>query len=295
MGHKKKKTHSKNYNKNSNKINITIHNEKAKTKRRRTANKPKNGISSHLGQHVQTSTALYNAKEDQSDLVNQASNYTNHVKKQYNALLENVAAEARPRPPLQIQQNPHQDNSLQTMMGRIMDAGGINISLPKKINNTPDSNWEDEPLHHNTLKKNTRTNDLINVLNQQEIIQGEKDDGQDNNLDLNVKAVKSRGRPAGSKNLAKVATKISPHMKTRGTTAALNEMAAAIPAADEINLGGDEQHNNVNLNEKAVEVKKKAGRPRKEKAPEPSLWTDADKASNPLGYQLVQDYKATHK
>ena len=96
MGHKKKKTHSKNYNKNSNKINITIHNEKAKTKRKRSTNKPKSGISSQLGQHAQTNTVLYNAKEDQSDLVNQASNYTNHVKKQYNALLENVAEEARP-------------------------------------------------------------------------------------------------------------------------------------------------------------------------------------------------------
>ncbi len=55
-------------------------------------------------------------------------------------------------------------------------------------------------------------------------------------------------------------------MKTRGTTTALNEMAAAIPAADEINLGGNEQHNNVDLNEKAVEVKKKAGRPKKVKS-----------------------------
>ena len=70
MGHKKKK-HAKIYNKNSNKINITIHNDsKTKTKRRRCANKPKSGIPSHLGQHVQTNTTLYNAKEDQSDLVN---------------------------------------------------------------------------------------------------------------------------------------------------------------------------------------------------------------------------------
>ena len=237
-------------------------NEKAKTKRRRSANKPKSGISSQLGQHGQTSTALYNAKEDQSDLRNQADNYVTHVKKQYNALLENVAAEARPRPPLQIQQNPHQDNSLQTMMGRIMDAGGINISLPKKINNTSESNWEDEPLDYNTPKKNTRRNDLMNVLNQQEIIQGEKDDGQDNVLDLNVKAVKSRGRPLGSLNKAKVPMKVSPHMKTRGTTAALNEMAAATPAADEINQGGDEPPVNVNLNEKAVAVKKARGRPK---------------------------------
>ena len=152
------------------------------------------------------------------------------------------------------------------MMGRIMDAGGINISLPKKISNTSDSNWEDEPIHHNNQRKNTKRNDLMDILNQQEIIQGEKDDGQDNILELNIKAVKSKpGRPPGSKNLAKTPMKISSHMKTRGTTSVLNEMATAIPEADEINLGGDESINNVDLNEKAVVVKKARGRPKKVK------------------------------
>ena len=131
MGHKKKK-HAKIYNKNSNKINITIHNDtKNKTKRR--ANKPKNGISSQLGQPAQTSTALYNAKEDQSDLLNQASNYTNHVKKQYNALLENVAADERPRPHPQIQAAPPpQENFLHSIMNGIVQKGGIEYNFSKE-------------------------------------------------------------------------------------------------------------------------------------------------------------------
>ena len=297
MGHKKKKTHSKNYNKNSNKINITIHNEKAKTKRKRSTNKPKSGISSHLGQHVQTSTALYNAKEDQSDLVNQASNYTNHVKKQYNALLENVAAEARPRPPLQIQAAPPQENFLQSIMNGIVQRGGINVSFPK-VENAHPVRQEAETIRQEAQQQ--RNNTLMGVLRQAEAdIQAtthEREQEPENIGGLNATAVKRKaGRPAGSKNLAKVPMKVSSHMKTRGTTSALNEMAAATPAADEINPGGDEQHNNVDLNKKAVEVKKKAGRPKKEKASEPSLWTEADKIKNPLGYQLVQDYKATHK
>lgn len=262
MGHKKKK-HAKNYNKNSNKINITIHNDH---KTRRRTNKPKSGISSQLGQPAQTSTALYNAKEDQSDLLNQASNYTNHVKKQYNALLENIAADeqVRQRPPLQIQQQPHQDNSLHSMMNRIMDAGGVNISVPnqnRQIHHTNSRVVEvNEPAPHRHVD-----NDLINVLHQRESIRAsQQDNSQDNVLDLNVKAVKSRGRPTGSKNVKIKKVTVPSSMQTRSTTPLLNELAAATPVQEELNLGGNEPINNIDLNQKAVAVvKKKVGRPKK--------------------------------
>jgi hypothetical protein len=252
MGHKKKK-HAKIYNKNSNKINITIHND-TKNKAKRRANKPKSGISSQLGQPAQTSTALYNAKEDQSDLINQASNYTNHVKKQYNALLENIAADERPRPPPQIQAAPPpQENFLHSIMNGIVQKGGMSITFPKKEKaNTGAWFDEDEPMIYNSPRKETKRNDLIDVLNQ--FPSHKIDDGQDNTLDLNAKAVKPRGRPKGSKTV-KVPMSVSSHIQTRSTTPKLNEMAAAIPVQEELNLGGDEAINNVDLNAKAVEEK----------------------------------------
>ena len=294
MGHKKKK-HAKIYNKNSNKINITIHNDtKNKTKRR--ANKPKSGISSQLGQPAQTSTALYNAKEDQSDLINQASNYTNHVKKQYNALLENIAADERPRPPPQIQAAPPpQENFLHSIMNGIVQKGGMSITFPKKEKaNTGAWVDEDEPMIYNSPRKETRRHDLIDILNQHEIIPGhEKDDGQDNTLDLNVKAVKPRGRPKGSKTV-KVPMSVSSHIKTRSTTPKLNEMASAIPVQEELNLGGDEAINNVDLNAKAVAAtvdKKKVGRPKKVVAAKE--WTQEEIDKNPTGYNLVMAHRKT--
>ena len=275
MGHKKKK-HSKIYNKNSNKINITIHNEKAKTKRRHSANKPKSGISSQLGQHVQTNTALYNAKEDQSDLRNQADNYVTHVKKQYNALLENVAAEARPRPPLQIE--PPRENFLHSIMNGIVQKGGINVSFPKVEN----ARQEAEPVYNHRIG-------LMGVLKRAEVEEERK----------------KAGRPPGAMNKPK-AEKVSSQIQTRSNTekAVLNTLATATPAAAEINVGDDSAtDNNVDLNVKAVQVKKKVGRKSNaEKAAaaaaassDPLLWTEADKARNPLGFQLVQDYRATHK
>jgi len=269
MGHKKKK-HSKNYNKNSNKINITIHNDSKKTKRRRNANNPKSGISSQLGQHVQTNTALYNAKEDQSDLRNQADNYVTHVKKQYNALLENVAAEDRPRQPLQIE--PPKENFLHSIMNGIVQKGGINVSFPKVEN----ARQEAEPVLNHRIG-------LMGVLKRAEVEEERK----------------KAGRPPGASNKPKP-EKVSSQIQTRANTekAVLNTLATATPAASEINVGGDSAtDNNVDLNEKAVEVKKPRGRPKKAvvAAADPLLWTEADKARNPMGFQLVQDYRATHK
>jgi len=204
---------------------------------------------------VQTNTALYNAKEDQSDLMNQASNYTNHVKKQYNALLENVASEARPRPPLQIQAPPPQENFLHSIMNGIVQRGGINVSFPK-VENAHPVRQEAETVRQEAYQQRQegqqqRNNTLMGVLRQAEAdIQGDinsREQEPENVLDLNVAVKKKAGRPPGSKNLAKTPMKVSSHMKTRGTSSVLNEMAIATPATNELNPGGDSATDN-NLN-----------------------------------------------
>ena len=211
MGHKKKK-HIKNYNKNSNKINITIHNDTKHHKKRRS-NKKKVGISSSLGQHVQnpqpyTNTVqMYDAKNDQSDLVNQISNDNERINKKYNALLENVAEEQQ-QP--QILPEPPKDNFMRSIMDGIFQRGGISIDFPKKeqaLNRNDDVDGKAPRREHHPHVKS----DLINVLNQEEAnIQAatdERENEPENVLDLNEKAVeikKPRGRPKGTPNKPKV-------------------------------------------------------------------------------------------
>ena len=78
-------------------------------------------------------------------------------------------------------------------------------------------------------------------------------------------------------------------MQTRSTTPILNEIAADTPVQGELNLGGNEPINNIDLNQKAVVstvVKKKAGRPPKE-------WTKEEIDKNPDGYNLVMAHRKT--
>ena len=72
-------------------------------------------------------------------------------------------------------------------------------------------------------------------------------------------------------------------MQTRSTTPILNEIAADTPVQGELNLGGNEPINNIDLNQKAVvdtTVEKKAGRPKK--VVTAKEWTKEEIDKNPV-------------